>query len=72
MRDEQIGQYVDHVQRLQLAPDPYSLALAGKPIHDFQHEELASNSSAILNEVMGQSVVQQVRPRPYARAIIQP
>ena len=71
-QDEQVGKHVDHVGRLELAPDPDGQALVGELVDDVQQPELASVMRAVLDEVVAPDVVRPLRPQPDAGPVGQP
>ncbi|GAB6845273.1 hypothetical protein JCM2811A_42750 [Methylorubrum rhodinum] len=68
-QDEQVGQHVDDVRRLELARDPYRQALARKLIDHVEHPELAPVMGARLDEVVGPDVIATLRPQSQAGTV---
>ena len=60
-QDEQVGQDIDHVDRLQLAADPDGQALMGELVHDVEGAELAAIVGPLLDEVIGPDVIRSTR-----------
>ena len=71
-QDEEVGQDVDHVRRLELAGDPDRQALARVLVDDVEHPELPPVMGAVLDEVVGPDVVRMLGPQPDAGAVRQP
>ena len=69
---EEIGQHVDHVDRLELAVDAYRQALVGELVDDVEHAVFAAVMGAILDEVIRPDVVGMLGPQTNAGAIRQP
>lgn len=70
--DEQIGQHVDHIDRLQLACNPDRQALVRELVEHIEHPELSAVMRAILDEVVGPHVIAVLRPQADARSVRQP
>jgi hypothetical protein len=68
-QDEQVGQHVDVVRRLELACDPDRQALARKLIDHVEHPELAPVMGARFDKVVGPDVIAVLRPQSQARAV---
>ena len=51
-QDEQVGEHVNDVHRLQLAGDPDGQALAGELVDDVERAELAAVVCSVLDEVI--------------------
>ena len=61
-KNEQVGERIDDVNRLELAIDPDGKALAGELVDDVEHPILPSVVRAILDEVVGPDMVGVLRP----------
>ena len=68
-QDEQVGQHVDHVRRLQLACDADRQALPRELIDHVQHPELAALVRAGFDKVVGPDVIATLRPQSQAGTI---
>src|SRR5215510_11318454 len=71
-QDEQIGENVDHIDRLELAGDTDRQAFVGKLVNDIEHPISASIVGVILDKVVGPDVIAVLRPQPDARSVGQP
>ena len=71
-QDEQVGQDIDHIDRLQLAADPDGQALMGELIDDVEGAELAAIVGPLLDEVIGPDVIPALGPKPDAGAVAEP
>ena len=71
-QDEQVGQSVDHIDRLKLAGDTDGQAFVGKLVNDIEHPISASIVGAILDKVVGPDVIAPLRAQPNARSVGQP
>jgi hypothetical protein len=71
-QDEEVGQDVDYVDRLELAIDADRQAFVSKLVDDVEHAVLPSLVGAVLNEVVGPDVIGMLRPQPDARSIGEP
>src|SRR5215218_3336510 len=72
VQEEEVGQGVDHVDRLELAGDPGRQALVGELVEDVGHAVLPPVVGAVLDEVVGPDVVRALGPQPDAGAVRQP
>src|SRR5262249_37760074 len=52
MQDEEVGQNIDHIDRLELAGDTDRQAFMGELVEHVEHPILASVMGAVLNEVV--------------------
>src|SRR5258708_3315238 len=71
-QDEQVGEHIDDVDRLEPARYPNGQALASELVDDIEHAEFASIMGALLDEVVRPHVVAVLGPEPNARSVIQP
>src|SRR5262245_12308730 len=71
-QDEQVGQNVDYIDRLELAGDTDRQAFVGELVEHVEHPILASIVGAILDEVIGPDMIALLRPQPNARSVGQP
>ena len=71
-QDEEVGQNVDHIDRLELAGDTDRQAFMGELVEHVEHAILASVVGAVLDEVVGPDVIALLRPQPDARSVGQP
>src|SRR3954463_94543 len=71
-QDEQVGEHIDDVRRLEPAPHPDGQALVGELIEDVEQPELAPVMGAVLDEVVAPDVVGPLRADPDAGAGGQP
>src|SRR5258708_16372933 len=71
-QDEQIGQNVDHIDRLELAGDTDRQTFVGELVEHVEHPVLATIVGAILDEVIGPDMIALLRPQPDARSVGQP
>ena len=72
MLNEQIGQTVKHIVRVQLAPDDDGQAPSGELVDHRQHTERLSVMRSIHDEVIGPDVVGPSGLETYAGPIIEP
>jgi hypothetical protein len=72
--DEQVGQHVEDVDRVELAADPDRQARAGEFIEDNKHAVFPSVMGTVLDEVVGPDMVGVgiFRPQPDAGPVRQP
>src|SRR5712671_6922809 len=70
-QDEEVGQNVDHIDRLELAGDTDRQAFMGLVEH-VEHPILASIVGAVLDKVVGPDMIAVLRPQPNARSVGQP
>jgi hypothetical protein len=70
--DEQVGQHVDDVRRLEPAPHPNGQALARVLIDHVEHPEPAAVARAVHDEVIRPHVVHPLRPQAQAGAVRHP
>ena len=61
-QDEQVGQNVDHIDRLKLAVDTDRQAFMGELVEHVEHPVPASIVGAILDEVIGPDMIALLRP----------
>src|SRR6476469_2183723 len=71
-QDEQVGQNVDHIDRLELASDTDRQAFMGELVEHVEHPVLASIMGAVLDEVVGPDMIALLRAQPNARSVGQP
>ena len=71
-RDEQIGQHIDHVDRLEFACHPDRQALVRELVEHIEHAILPSVVGAILDEVVGPHVIAMLWSQADARSVRQP
>src|SRR5262249_33194038 len=71
-QDEQVGQNVDHIDRLELAGDTDRQAFMGELVEHVEHPVLASLVGAVLDKVVGPDMIALLRPQPNARSVGQP
>ena len=71
-QDEQVGQNVDHIDRLELAGDTDRQTFVGELVEHVEHPVLATIVGAILDEVIGPDMIALLRPQPDARSVGQP
>jgi len=71
-QNEQIGQYIDRIRRLQLPGDPDSEALPGKFVDQVEHAHFSPIMGPALHEVMGPNMVPSLRPETNAGSTVQP
>ena len=71
-QDEQVGQNVDHIDRLELAGDTDHQTFVGELVEHVEHPILAPIVGAVLDKVVGPDVIALLRPQPNARSVGQP
>ena len=71
-QDEEVGQNVDHIDRLKLAGDTDRQAFMGELVEHVEHPILASVMGAVLDKVVGPDMIALLRPQPNARSVGQP
>jgi hypothetical protein len=71
-QDEQVGQDVDDVDRLEPAGYPNGQALVGELVDDVEQSDFAPVMGALLEEVVGPDVVGALCPQPDARSVREP
>src|SRR5262249_50931626 len=71
-QDEEVGQNVDHIDRLELAGDTDRQTFVGELVEHVEHPVLATIVRAILDEVIGPDMIALLRPQPDARSVGQP
>src|SRR3989440_1063320 len=71
-QDEEVGQNVDHIDRLELAGDTDRQAFMGELVEHVEHAVLASVMSTVLDEVVGPDMIALLRSQPNARSVGQP
>src|SRR5262245_44364601 len=72
LQDEEVGQNVDHIDRLELAGDTDRQAFMGELVEHVEHPVLASLVGAVLDKVVGPDMIALLRPQPNARSVGQP
>ena len=70
--NEEIGQGVDHVDRLELAVDSNCQALVTELVDDREHAQSTAIMGAVLDEVIGPDVIGPLWPQADARSIREP
>ena len=68
-QDEEVGQNVDHIDRLELAGDTDRQAFVGELVEHVEHPILASVMGAVLDEVVGPHMIALLRAQPNARSV---
>src|SRR6516162_5544433 len=68
----EVGQNVDHIDRLKLAVDTDRQAFMGELVEHVEHPVLASLVGAVLDKVVGPDMIALLRPQPNARSVGQP
>src|SRR5262249_51326999 len=71
-QDEEVGQNVDHIDRLELAGDTDRQAFMAELVEHVEHPILASLVGAVLDKVVGPDMIALLRPQPNARSVGQP
>src|SRR5512132_2324907 len=71
-QDEEVGQNVDHIDRLELAGNTDRQAFMGELVEHVEHPILASIVGAVLDKVVGPDMIAVLRPQPNARSVGQP
>src|SRR5947209_8762404 len=71
-QDEQVGERVDDVARLEPARYPNGQAFVGELVDDVEHAKFAPIMGALLDKIIGPDVVGALGPEPNARPVIQP
>ena len=71
-QDEEIGESIDDIARIQSSRDPDRQCLAGEFVDDIQHPDLAAVMRAVLDKVIGPDMVGAFSTKPNARSLIQP
>src|SRR5216684_2956992 len=71
-QDEEVGQNIDHIDRLELAGDTDRQTFMGELVEHVEHPILATIVGAILDEVIGPDMIALLRPQPNARSVGQP
>jgi hypothetical protein len=71
-QDEQAGQHIDHVRRLQLPGNPDDQAFARELVDHVQHAQLPTIMGPPLHEVIGPDMVGPLRTQVNAGPVIQP
>src|SRR6266446_300870 len=72
LQDEEVGQNVDHIDRLELAGDTDRQAFMAELVEHVEHPILASILGAVLDEVVGPDMITLLRAQPNARSVGQP
>src|SRR5262249_48618613 len=63
-QDEEVGQNVDHIDRLELAGDTDRQTFVGELVEHVEHSVLVTIVGAILDEVIGPDMIALLRPQP--------
>ena len=71
-QDEQVGEDIDDVRRIQFASDPDRQALAGEFVEHVGQAIFPPIAGAVLDEVVGPDVIGTLRPQPDAGSVRQP
>src|SRR6185436_13254862 len=71
-QDEQVGQNIDHSDRLELAGDTDRQTFMGELVEHVEHPILASIVGAVLDKVVGPDMIALLRAQPNARSVGQP
>src|SRR6266508_2396412 len=71
-QDEEVGQNVDHIDRLELAGDTDRQAFMAELVEHVEHPILASVVGAVFDKVVGPDMIALLRPQPNARTVGQP
>src|SRR2546429_4186133 len=71
-QDEEVGQNVDHIDRLELAGNTDRQAFMAELVEHVEHPILASIVGAVLDKVVGPDMIAVLRPQPNARSVGQP
>jgi hypothetical protein len=69
-QDEQVGEHVDDVNRLEPAADPDGQALPGVFVDHIKHAELSAIVGSALDEVAGPAMVGVLGPQPDTGSVI--
>jgi hypothetical protein len=72
MQDEEVGQNIDHIDRLELAGDTDRQAFMAELVEHVEHPLLASVMGAVLDEAVGPDMIAVLRPQADARSVRQP
>ena len=72
MQDEEVGQNVDHIDRLELAGNTDRHAFMAELVEHVEHPILASIMGAVLDKVVGPDMIAVLRPQADARSVCQP
>jgi hypothetical protein len=72
MQDEEVGQNIDHIDRLELAGDTDRQAFMSELVEHVEHPIPASIVGAVLDEVVGPDMIAVLRPQADARSVRQP
>src|SRR6266516_3315230 len=67
-QDEEVGQNVDDIDRLELAGDTDRQAFMGELVEHVEHPIPASIMGAVLDKVVGPDMIAVLRPQPNARS----
>src|SRR5262249_35505145 len=68
-QDEEVGQNVDHIDRLERAADTDRQAFMAELVEHVEHPILASIMGAVLDKVVGPDMIAVLRPQPDARSV---
>lgn len=71
-QDEQVGQHVNDVDRLELAVDADRQALVRELVHHVEHAVFAAIMGAVLHEVVRPHMIDAFGPQPDAGAVRKP
>src|SRR5207247_11111955 len=71
-QDEEVGQNVDDIDRLELAGNTDRQAFMAELVEHVEHPIPASIVGAVLDEVIGPDMIALLRPQPNARSVGQP
>ena len=71
-QDEQVGEYINDVDRLEPATDPDGQAFPGELVDDVEHAELPAIVGSVLDKVIGPDVIGVLGPQPDAGSVIEP
>jgi hypothetical protein len=71
-KDEEVGQDIDHVDRLELTLYPDRQTFVGELVDHVEHAVFAAIVGAVLDEVIGPDVVGMLGPQTNARAVREP
>jgi hypothetical protein len=71
-QDEQVGQDIDHVDRLELPADTDRQAFMGELVHHVEHPLFAAIMDAVLDEVVAPDVIGVLGAEANTRPVRQP
>ena len=72
MQDEEVGQNIDHIDRLEVAGDTDRQAFMSELVGHVEHPIAGSIMGALLDEVVGLDMIAVLRPQADARSVRQP